>query len=201
MKHRLTLAAVLLLATACSSGDGAPPADGEAGAGTSVAAAAGGGDDLADITSYELSMDKIDRFYAAQRNMMLVMKDMSPEERQALEMENDNPSLDEMAQAYERHPALNKAMRDAGLSPKEFATLTMAMVQSAMASMALQMRPNDNQDSLVREMKANMANIKFMQEHEQELQQKQAAFQAEMQRLGINPQGDDQGDGEGDDQE
>ena len=194
MKHRVTLVAALLLAVACSSENAAPPADSGAAAATATAPG-DGASDLADITNYRLTMDKVDQYYAAQRNMMVAMKDMSPAEREALELENDNPSLDDMARSFESHPALAAAMRDAGLTGREFATITMSMVQSGMAAMALQMRPNDDQDSLAREMQANMANIKFMQENQAELERKQAELRAEMQRLGIGDASEDQDQG------
>lgn len=194
MKHRVTLVAALLLAVACSSENAAPPADSGAAA-TTAAAAGDGASDLADITNYRLTMDKVDQYYAAQRNMMVAMKDMSPAEREALELENDNPSLDDMARSFESHPAIASAMRDAGLTGREFATITMSMVQSGMAAMALQMRPNDDQDSLAREMQANMANIKFMQENQAALERKQAELRAEMQRLGIGDENEDQDEG------
>lgn len=191
MKHRVTLLAALLFAVACSSENASPSTDSAAAATPAASAASGGGDDLADITNYRLTMDKVDQYYAAQRNMMVAMKDMTPAEREALELasDNDNPSLDQLARSFEAHPALVAGLREAGLSGREFATITMAMVQSGMAAMALQMRPNDDADSLAREMKANIENIKFMRDNQAALERKQAEFRAEMQRLGLDEQG------------
>ena len=62
-----------------------------------------------------------------------------------------------------------------------------------MAAAVLQMRPEANQDSLMREMKVNPANVRFIRENEAVLQQKQAELQAELQRLGV-----DTADGGGD---
>ena len=56
---------------------------------------------------------------------------------------------------------MTSAIRGAGLSPREFTVITMAMMQTAMAARVAQMRRNDNQDSLIREMKANPDNVKF----------------------------------------
>jgi hypothetical protein len=181
--RRALLAALLISAAACGSKDDAAPA----GAAASEAPASSG-DDLADISSYKLTMDKMDKFYAAQRNMAVKAKAMSPAEREALKQDDDagDGSVDDFARKIESTPAMRDAVREAGLSPREFALLTMSAVQSGMAAAVLKMRPNDDADSLAREMKANMDNIRFMQENEAELTRKQQALQAEMKQMGID---------------
>jgi hypothetical protein len=191
MSRYAALFVTMLLAAACTSKDAAPAAEG--GAAAAPAASSGGGDDLADVTRYELTMDKIDKYYAAQRNIALKAKAMSPAEREAMKASSDagddGASLEDMARKIETNPVLSSSVREAGLSAREFSTITMAMLQAAMASSVLQMRPNDNQDSLAREMKANPANIRFMKENERALTQKQTEFQAEMKRLGVGEEG------------
>ena len=196
MSRYAALFVTMLLAAACTSKDAAPAAEGgaaEGGAAAVPAAASGGHDDLADVTRYELTMDKIDKYYAAQRNIALKAKAMSPAEREAFKAGSDaddgGASLEDMARKIEGNPVLSASVREAGLSAREFSTITMAMLQAAMASSVLQMRPNDNQDSLAREMKANPANIRFMKENERALTQKQNEFQAEMKRLGVGEEG------------
>lgn len=176
------LAAVLLAGTvACSSGDDATPA-----AGTATAdAPAGTGDDVADIAAYELTMDKVDRLFAAQRNIALAMNDMPQAERDALEgADLSEASLEEFGERLESIPAVEDALEDAGISGREYATATMAMVSAGMAASVLQMRPDDDADSLAREMNANMDNIRFIQEHEAEITQKQQALEAELRGMG-----------------
>ena len=186
---RHLLLALLALA-ACTAKDASSTGDTASASATTAAASTSGGDDLADVQGYRLSMDKIDKFMAAQRNLALKVKDMSPAERQAMkdrapESENANQSLDEMARRIESEPVMNAAIRDAGLSAREYSLIAMSMLQSAMAAGVLKMRPNDNADSLVREMKANVDNVKFMQQHEAEIQRKQQELAAEMKRLGV----------------
>jgi hypothetical protein len=183
------LIAAMLFAAACGrddagSGTNADAAASDAAAGTQ----AGAEQDLADVTGYRLTMDKMDKYFAAQRNMAVKLKEMSPEDRARIEADggDSNDGLDDIARRIEQHPVISGAVREAGLSPREYATLTMAFVQSAMAASVLQMRPNDDQDSLAREMKANMDNIRFFREHETELKRKQEALEQEMQRLGIS---------------
>lgn len=144
-------------------------------------------EELADVSKYRLTMDKYDRYMTAQRNLMLKVKDMPPAEREAFEsrQSNDqNAGLDDMVKKIESEPIAKDAVRAAGLSPREYVMITMSMMQTAMAAGIAKMRPNDNQDSLIREMKANPENVKFFTENEAELTRKQKAFEAEMQRLG-----------------
>lgn len=179
-------AAALALAGAACAGDDADSADSAAGD-APVADVAGSGDDLADISSYRLTMDKVDRFFDAQLAIARRVKDLPPEDRAPLdEMESSaNATLDDMARKLESHPATRDGLREADISAREFATLTMAMVQAGMAASVLQMRPNDNQDSLAREMKASMDNIRFMQENEAELTRRQQELEAELREMGV----------------
>lgn len=173
MTRRLTmLLAVTCLASAACGPKDAPPAD------TSATAHQGGTTDLADVTSYRLSMDKVNKFFEAQRNMATRMKSMTPAQREALSMDGSG-SMEEMAQKIESSPEWASAIRDAGLEPREYVTLTMSMLQSAMAAAVLKMRPNDDQDSLVTAMHASMDNVKFVQEHEAEINAKREAMEKE----------------------
>jgi hypothetical protein len=181
---RLVQAATLaLFIAACSTGGDSSGSDSS----TPSTASSSSGDDLQDVQNYKLSMEKVDKFYAAQHNMATAFRNMSPAERQLLESDSTDDSggsLDKMARNFEKVPAVRDAIEDAGLSTREFAVLTMSMIQTGMAASILEMRPNDNQDSLVREMQANMDNIKFYREHKAEIDAKQQAAQKEMEALG-----------------
>ena len=195
--HTSTLVFAAFLFTACADKTGSARTDTAAVASTPTASAPGAASsddgDLSDVQSYRLTMDKVDKYLAAQRNLGLRMKSMSPEEREALKARADaesdtdgGESLDAMARRIDAEPALASAVREAGLSTREYAVLTMALVQSSMAAGVLKTRPNENQDSLVREMKANTENVRFIQQNEAELQRKQQALAEEMKRLGVS---------------
>ncbi|HEU4827652.1 MAG TPA: hypothetical protein VFT04_00520 [Gemmatimonadales bacterium] len=187
MRYRTILAAaVLALAGTACAGDDAESADSAAG-GAPAAEAPSSGDDLTDVSNYRLSMDKVDRYFDAQLAIARRIKDLSPEERAPLEqMESSaNATLDDMARRMESHPATREGLREANISAREFSTLTMAMVQAGMAASVLQMRPNDNQDSLAREMKASMENIRFMRENEAEITRKQQELEAQLREMGV----------------
>jgi cell fate (sporulation/competence/biofilm development) regulator YmcA (YheA/YmcA/DUF963 family) len=177
-----------LLLAGCSS-DKDAAATGEAPAAAPSASTPSGDEQLADIADYKLTMDKYDKYLAAQRNIALKAKDLSAAEKEAFQKRADargdaNSSLDDMARNIESEPLMNSAVREAGLSAREFTMITMAMMQTAMAVSVAKMRPNDNQDSLIREMKANPDNVKFWQANEAEITRKQKALEAEMKQLG-----------------
>jgi len=147
--------------------------------------------DLADVTNYRLSMDKIDKYIAAQKNIGAKAASLTPAQREALQARNDdtsdpNASLNDMVKRIEAEPMMVSAIRDAGLSPREFTMITISMMQTGMAAAVLKMRPTDNQDSLIREMKANPDNIKFYNANEAEITRKAKEVEAEMKKLGIS---------------
>lgn len=147
---------------------------------------------LKPITEYELTMGQTDRYFEAQRNIAKAAAAMSPAEREAIEAEEENApdrsneSLEQMAARLKGHKVFGPAIRDAGLSAEEYATLTIAIMQAGMAQAVLAMRPNDDQDSLAREMKVNPANIAFMRQHMDEIKRKGDAVAAEMKAAGLS---------------
>lgn len=187
----LFLTAGLVTFSACSKSDSPASSDATGNAGTPAAATSQVESDLADITKYRLSMDKIDKYMAAQKNLAAKAASMTPAQRAAMEARNEgsgdpNASLDDMAKRIESEPIMASAIKDAGLSPREFAMITISMMQTGMAAAVLKMRPNDNKDSLIREMKANPDNIKFYTENEAEITRKSKALEAEMKKSGIS---------------
>ena len=183
--------ATLVALNACAKAeDGDQAADGQTAANAEQAQ-----DDLKDIGKYKLSMDKIDKYIQAQRNLGIAMSKMSPAEREAAEAEseaenanaeaNNDPSIDGMTARIEKSKMMNDAIRDAGLSAREYTVITFAMMQASMALAIQKMRPNDNADSLAREMKTNPDNVKFFRENEAEITRKTTAVAEEMKKLGI----------------
>ncbi len=150
----------------------------------------GGSDaDLADVTNYELTMDRVERYFQASINIGRAMQGMSPAERQAFEGPEDQeemPSLDDMAARISANPAVESAVRDAGLTPREYGVIAMSMLQAAMAQAFSAMQPNADPDSLARAAGANPANVAFMRDNAEELGRRQEELAAEMEALGID---------------
>ena len=88
--------------------------------------------------------------------------------------------IDGMARKIDSQPQLAAAIREAGLSSREFAVMTLALMQSGMAASVMKMRPKDDPDSLARAMKANPTNVRFYREHEAELTRRTNEMKAEM---------------------
>lgn len=166
-------------------GSGADDAGGDAAAepaagGGAGDAASGAAQDIADVSEYTLTMDGMDRYFAAMGNVQEALKDVPEEEREGVVDAGGAVSIDDYAASLERNPAVRDAIREAGLSAREFALITMAYLQAGMASAVLAMRPNEDQDSLAREMKTNMANIRFLQENQAELEARMQRMQSGM---------------------
>lgn len=181
MIHSKLLIAGTLVILACAPDDGADSTSTTDAAATTSAAATAQ-EDLADVRDYRLTMRKIDQFHEAQRNMFRAPADMTPAEREGVNMSGDG-NLDEMVENIESNRTINSAIRDAGLSAREYTMVTISLMTSAMAGSILQMRPDDNQDSLAREMNANMENIRFVRENQDEIARKQKEIADEVARL------------------
>ena len=183
------LALGFLVVSACSKKDDASTT---AATGTTpTAASKQAEEDLADVSKYRLTMDKFDKYLAASKNIGMKAKSLTPAQRAAMEQRNENASdpnasLDQMVANIEKEPLMVEAIREAGLSPREYTMITISFMQTGMAAAVAKMSPNANQDSLIRSMKANPDNIKFYNENEAEITRKSKALEAEMKQLGID---------------
>ena len=185
--HRLArIAFPALLLASCSKAD-APAPDANA---SQAAIERQAEEDLGDISAYRLTMDKFDKYMAAQKSLAVKAASMTPAQRAALEARNDvsdpNQNLDETVKRLESEPVVVAAIRDAGLSPREFMMITMSFLQTGMAAAVAKMHPKANQDSLIRSMKVNPDNVKFYNENEAEITRKARELEDEMRRLGIS---------------
>lgn len=182
------LATLVALSACAKAEEGEEAAEGET-AGNAEQAQ----DDLKDISKYKLTMDKIDKYLEAQRNLGVAMSKMTPAERAAAEAkeeaeageDSNDQSIDGMTAEIEKNKMFNDAIRKAGLSAREYTMITFATMQAAMAAGVLKMRPNDDADSLARAMQTNPANVQFFRENEAEITRKQQAVAEEMKKLGI----------------
>lgn len=185
---RRNAASVAALAALLACGDGADRSDTATVADSGVAARTtaqptGAASDVAAIRDYELRMEQVDKYYAASRNIALAMNRMSPEEQAQVEMDSADVDLNGYIARLENSPAINQAIRDAGLTAREFSLILWSMLQSGMASAVLDAQPDVNQDSLAQALNVNMANVRFMREHQSELQRKQDSLDREIESM------------------
>ena len=101
------------------------------------------------------------------------------EEKEKLESASDGPlslgqanSLSEMEASIRKSPPIANALQTAGMSPREYATFMMAMIQ---ASMVAGFKKAGMMKELPKDV--NPENVKFIEEHEAELKAMQAEFE------------------------
>ena len=135
--------------------------------------------DLREIENYRLTMDKVDRYFAA---TLASMKSAPPAARDTADSSSDDmsgdPSIDQMVAMIERIPGARGEFAKAGISPRESVVLGFALAFASMADQVIKMNPNVNLDSLARESHINPANIRFVQENRAKLEAKQREVQA-----------------------
>lgn len=99
------------------------------------------------------------------------------QKKETLEQEDDDTnsggSIAEMEAAVRKQPALMKALQAQGISPREYSTFMMAYIQAAMTyGMQKQGYLKEIPEGV------NVANVKFMTDHEKELAEIQKQFEA-----------------------
>jgi hypothetical protein len=175
------MGAFALLASACA------PADEDAGDNTeeSPAEAAAVDSGLADVTDYQLTMDGVDRYMAASLGIGRAMQGMTPAQRAAFEggPREQFPSLDEMVDRVSSNPAAEAAVSEAGLTPREYATIIVSMLQAGIAQARMAQAPHANVDSLAISAGISPATLSFVQDNADELARKREEHGAAMEAL------------------
>ncbi|MEO7458073.1 MAG: hypothetical protein ABIY52_17580 [Gemmatimonadaceae bacterium] len=185
MTRRIPILA-LCIVTACGAGDG-DAADSAAPAPVSNTSQPFQ-QQLAEVNAYVLTMDNVNKFFSAQQNLLNKMAALSPTEREAELARSDaatvpDATLDDLTSRVEKDPVYLAAVREAGITPREYVLVTMSMMQSQLAAGVVKSRPLDDADSLTREMKANAANVRFVREHEVELTRRRTELATLVKRL------------------
>ena len=186
-RSNTALLLLLLALAACDANDAdTDSADADTSAAATTTPAAAATDDVEALRDYDLTMEKLDGLFEAQLAMARVASRMTPAEREALAQQSSNSqnaSIDDMVANIERNPPFRDALSEAGITPRDYAMTTAAMMQASMAMAVLQMRPNDDPDSLTRAMDTNPGNVRFIQENMEEITRRQEAATAEIERL------------------
>jgi hypothetical protein len=126
--------------------------------------------------------------FAAQMNLARTLARMTVAEREKMAASsgmNESDGLDDMIAKLDANAVASRAVKETGISTREYITASMAMLQASMAYSVMQTRPNDNQDSLARAMDTNPENVKFVRDNMAELQRKQDAMSAELERMAV----------------
>lgn len=181
----------LLLLAACGGSD-----ERETAAAPSRRASEAGGregdpaSDVEELRRYRLTMDDMRKWVEAQRTMARLERagaesesgEAAPGTDAEMESEEAEPvgdtqTLDGIAARVESIPEFKNAVEAAGLTAREYAVVTLAYMQAAMATAAMGMGADG--DSLATAMKVNPANVDFIRKNETELNQLMKEVEAE----------------------
>jgi hypothetical protein len=172
--NRSVLMSALLVAllSACDRGADAGETRTAEPSRTAVARGTNSGDaDLDEITDYRLTMDAVQRYYQAQRNVYGAMRKNPELAQQMRSGDSDEPSLDEMGARYEEVPEVRDAIEAAGLDTRDFSVITWALFQSAFAQGAVEM--GAPRDSILASTGIHPANLDFVRENKAALERMQ----------------------------
>jgi hypothetical protein len=189
MKKFVVVIATMLLSAACGGDarDAAPAPAPVPSAGAPVSQGKSA-EDVATLRGYELTMEKLDRVFRAQLNLVSAIAALSPSERQAMEAasaSSPEDGLDDVIARLDANTVAKKAVIDAGMTTRDYITASMALMQASMAWSVIQSRPGENQDSLSLMMDTNPGNVRFVRDNMAELTRRQEEMSAEMSRRGL----------------
>jgi hypothetical protein len=137
-------------------------------------AAPSGDADLRELSRYTLTMADVQKYAAANANLA---KNPKTEENEDDDSESDKESLDEMAARIGRIPEARKALEAAGLTPRQYAVITMALFQAVFAQYAVEQGADPAK--VARDAGVNPANLRFVKEHKAELDKLKGPAEAE----------------------
>lgn len=124
--------------------------------------------DLEQVQDFKLSMPRMQKWAQAGRNMVALSK-ARPDLEGSYKVEQ-NASLDQQVAALEGHPEAKKAVRDAGLSPREYTMITYTYMLAATAQSVQQMPAGRTRDSVMQSLKVHPDNVAFVQNNTTELE-------------------------------
>lgn len=130
--------------------------------------------DVRELSRYELTMADLRKYAAANATLAKQPKAESEEDG---DEDRNNESLDDMATRVGRVPEARKAIEAAGLTPRQYAVITMALFQAAFAQFAVDQGADPAK--VARDAGVNPANLRFVKEHKQELEKLKPAAREE----------------------
>lgn len=173
---RLLLLPVLLLAlgTACA-GDAADASR----SASASAATASGGDDLAELAEYRLTMRDVERWHEAQRNFLSALQrdpSLMDRMREQGADADDDMSLDALEARYRAIPEVRAAIENADLDVRQFSVITFALMQASFAQGAVDM--GADRDTVLARTGISPANLDFVRDNRAELERLQGELAA-----------------------
>ena len=151
--------AVLIMTGAC--GGDRPADETSPETGTAPVSPTAAEPSAAEISNYELTMDRMRRWMTAARNL-----EAAAQNDPTLEPPDvDEVSYSEMIAWYEQHPTAREALRSAGIGPRDFVLTTLAYMQAGMTHAMMGL----SEDGTVPEGQ-NARNVEFVRTNQAELE-------------------------------
>lgn len=142
---------------------GAQPAQGASTGGSNLQA------DLDEVNDYELTMEDLEKYVTATTAMVRAAQANPGADEggadDAAGSGGDPNSLEAMESQIEASPVMRKAVEDAGLDAREYATISYAYMGASMAA-GMMKAANLTADSVGKAMKVNPANVTFVAQNE-----------------------------------
>jgi hypothetical protein len=128
--------------------------------------------DLRELEEYRLSMDDVNRWMQANRNLVQLSEKLEREHPEMAEQTDavegsGMGSFDDYEASIDRVPGARDAIEDSGLSVHEFAVVGWALIQAGMAQYAVEQGADPKE--LAAKAHINPDNLTFAREHKAEL--------------------------------
>jgi hypothetical protein len=134
--------------------------------------------DMKELASYTLTMDALNKVDAANKAMIAaIKKDPSLKPKDDDDSAGDAKTLGDMEKKINGMPVMASALKQAGMSARDYAKFTMAMMQASFALMAKQMSVKAGKP-FQPPAGVNPANITFVEQHQAELKKIEESYNA-----------------------
>jgi hypothetical protein len=88
--------------------------------------------DMKEVTAFKLSMDNVNKFISASTALAKLQKE-NPDMRKSMDQETGPKTIDNSVKAIEKYPPVLAAIKDVGLSPREYVVMTGTLMGATMA--------------------------------------------------------------------
>ena len=128
--------------------------------------------DTAEVKSFRLDMNRLNKFGAATKSLMAL-----PKERNELQKKMEDgasvKTIDGMVQSMNKYPSVVSAITGAGLTVREYSVMTMTLVTSAMAV-------GMKQQGLMKETPPTVSaeNVSFVEQNFEKISEMMSSMQA-----------------------
>jgi hypothetical protein len=133
--------------------------------------------DMKELAAYTLTMDAVNKVDAANKAMIAaIRKDprLAPKDDDST---GDAKTLTDMERKINGMPVMAAALKQAGMSARDYAKFMMAMMQASFAEMAKQMSAKAGKPFQTPE-GVNPANITFVEQHQADLKKLEDSYKA-----------------------